>query len=134
MLFFSLQLSLSTLLSLGPASRWLTFRRSVIIYLFICLLFNHLYQDPLQCTCKIAGLSLEGLFEAKFISGVSYIKSSRSVCKSANSSVMASSRKLTITVRLLKLALAANLLLLSSDVSTNPGKKDELLMEVFGKT
>ena len=63
--FFSLQLSLSTLLSLGLASRWLTFRRSVIIYLFICLLFNHLYQDPLQCTCKIPGLSLEGLFEAR---------------------------------------------------------------------
>ena len=79
------------------ASRWLTFRRSVIIYLFICLLFNHLYQDPLQCTCKIAGLSLEGLFEAKFISGASYITSSRSVRKSANSSVMATSRKLIIT-------------------------------------
>ena len=103
------------------ASRWLTFRRSVIIYLFICLLFNHLYQDPLQCTCKIAGLSLEGLFEAKLISGVSYIKSSRSVRKSANSSVMATSRKLIITVRLLNLILAANLLLLSNDVSTNPG-------------
>ena len=97
-LFFSLQLSLSTLLSLGLASRWLTFRRSVIIYLFICLLFNHLYQDPLQCTCKIAGLSLEGLLEAKFTSGVSYI----------NSSVMVTSRKLIITVRLLKLTLAAN--------------------------
>ena len=119
--FFSLQLSLSTLLSLGLASRWLTFRRSVIIYLFICLLFNHLYQDPLQSTCKIAGLSLEGLFEAKLIFGVSYIKSSRSVRKSANSSVMATSRKLIITVRLLNLTLAANLLLLSNDVSTNPG-------------
>ena len=118
--FFSLQLSLSTLLSLGLASRWLTFRRSVIIYLFICLLFNHLYQDPLQCTCKIAGLSLEGLFEAKLISGVSYIKSSRSVRKSTNSSVMATSRKLIITVRLLKLTLEGNLLLLSNDVSTNP--------------
>ena len=102
-------------------SRWLTFRLSVISYSFICLLFNHLYQDPLQCTCKIAGLSLEGLFEAKLISGVSYIKSSRSVRKSANSSVMATSRKLIITVRLLNLTLAANLLLLSNDVSTNPG-------------
>ena len=80
-----------------------------------------MYQDPLQCTCKIAGLSLEGLFQAKFISGASYITSSRSVRKSANSSVMATSRKLIITVRLLKLTLAANLLLLSNDVSTNPG-------------
>ena len=103
------------------ASRWLTFRRSVTIYLFICLLFNHLYQDPLQCTCKIAGLSLEGLFEAKFISGPSYITSSPSVSKSANSPAMATSRKLIITVRLLNLTLAANLLLLSNDVSTNPG-------------
>ena len=80
-----------------------------------------MYQDPLQCTCKIAGLSLEGLFEAKFISGPSYITSSPSVRKSANSSVMATSRKLIITVRLLNLTLAANLLLLSNDVSTNPG-------------
>ena len=37
-------------------------------------------------------------FEAKFTSGVSYI----------NSSVMVTSRKLIITVRLLKLTLAAN--------------------------
>ena len=103
------------------ASRWLTFRRSVIIYLFICLLFNHLYRDPLQCTCKIAGLSLAGHFEAKIISGPSYIKSSHLVRKSADSSVMATSRKLIITVRLLNLTLTANLLLLSNDVSTNPG-------------
>ena len=52
-----------------------------------------IHQDPLQCTRKIAGLSLEGLFEAKIISGPSYMKSSRSVRKSADSSVMATNRK-----------------------------------------
>ena len=58
------------------------FRRSVNIYLFI----------KIHCR-KIAGLSLEGLFEAKIISGPSYMKSSRSVRKSADSSVMATNRK-----------------------------------------
>ena len=82
----------------GPGVTVVDFSSLRHIYLFICLLFNHLYQDPLQCTCKIAGLSLEGLLEAKFTSGVSYI----------NSSVMATSRKLIITFRLLKLTLAAN--------------------------
>ena len=69
-------------------------------------------QDPLQCTCNIAGLSLEGFFEAKIISGLCYLKSPHLVCKSADSSVMATSRKLIIAVGLSNLTLKTNLLLL----------------------
>ena len=70
-----------------------------------------MYQDPLQCTFKIAGLSLEDFFEAKIISGPCYLKSPRLVRKSADSFVMATSRKLLIAVRLLNLTLTANLFL-----------------------
>ena len=89
--------------------------------------FNHLYQDPLQCFRKNAGLSLEGFLEARTVSSPSYSTNYCSSRKSTKSTEMATCRKLVVAVRLLYLTVAANLLLLSNDVSTNPGPMDNLL-------
>ena len=89
------------------------------------------YLAVISCansTCKVkkgedvdASYPQNFVHSAKITYGPSYIKFSRSVRQSADSSVMATSRKLIITVRLLNLTLTANLLLLSNDVSTNLG-------------
>lgn len=101
----------------------LNIRRSTIFYLLICLLVSYLTGQPLKLTHKKDCLNLETLVVARNASYVRIESNCPRVKKATKQTGMAKtlSTKLHTATRLLTFTLAANLVLLSNDVSLNPG-------------
>ena len=113
---------------------WRTFSRSATVHLLLYLVSLFMRNNVFTSTSKNVGCELITLFLAKEASSPR-ISCPVSCCKkSASETVMASSIKLIVAIRILRYALAANLVILSKDVSLNPGPTGPLLHSSFSSS
>ena len=103
---------------------WRAFSLYAAVYLLLYLVSLSIRNNAFTSTSKNVGSELTTLFLAKEASSpkISCPVSCRK--KSASETGMASSIKLLVAIRILRYALAANLVILSNDVSLNPGPLD----------
>ena len=96
---------------------------SSIFYLLMCLLSLHLSGKSFNSASKGIGYDLTTLIGTRDVSTPRIESIFLHPKKSAKASVMASHSKLLLLLatRILRFALAANLVILSNDVSLNPG-------------
>ena len=113
---------------------WRTFSRSATVYLLLYLVSLFMRNNVFTSTSKNVGCELTTLFLAKEASSPR-ISCPVSCCKkSASETVMASSIKLIVAIRILRYALAANLVILSNDVSLNPDPTGPSLHSSFSSS
>ena len=114
----------------GSMAGWSRFSRSLIIYLLVGLIavqfFNNVSKLPMHDRLQILSTS-QDLNRSKIDSAPIETKSS-----SKSSSKMAPTLKLVLAAKLLNITLAANLVLLANDVSSNPGPATSLPFEAKG--
>ena len=110
---------------------WRVFSRSAVVYLLLYLVSLSMRNSVFTSASKNVGSELTTLFLAS---------SPRIPCpvscrmKSASETVMALSVKLLVAIRILRFALATNLVILSNDISLNPGPTGPSLHSSFSSS
>lgn len=101
------------------ASRLAALNRALIIYLFIFSIFHFIYHEPVIFTDKTIEYTLDEFTVAFSAPKGNY--SSGLPKRSKSTAMIPAGIKCALGLKLLRFALAANLLLLSNDVPLNPG-------------